>query len=375
MQHPNQHFIGRQDAREQLNTPALILNLDIMERNLSVLAEFCKQHDIAFRPHAKTHKSINIARLQVASGALGACCATIGEAETMAHAGIPGVLITSPVTTPAKLARLCALSAAGRDVMMVVDHIDNVALLSDMLGNAARPLGLLVDIDPGLHRTGAASAEQALAIAQQIDAAPNLEFRGIQCYGGHLQHIDKADQMKTGWDAQHAIMQGVVDALTAAGLKPDIISGGGTGSRHLDVDGLFNELQVGSFMVMDREYNDVWTNQGETPPFETALCVQASVVSANHEKFVTTDAGLKKFATDSGFPVLLNGAPAGSKYRFMGDEHGAVVFPEASDKLALGARVECIVPHCDPTINLYDAYHCFRGDTLIDIWPVDARGL
>ncbi|HUN51943.1 MAG TPA: alanine racemase, partial [Candidatus Sulfotelmatobacter sp.] len=234
----------------------------------------------------------------------------------------------------------------------------------------------LVDFDIGLHRTGAASVADAVALAKGIAAAPSLRFAGVQAYAGQLQHVaDYAEREKLARQ-QHARLAELIEALRRAGLPPPAISGGGTGTHDIDAGArVFTELQAGSYIFMDVDYDRIQLRPGANrQPFENALFVQTSVVSANAAGFVTTDAGLKRFATDGPKPVLATGAPAGATYRFQGDEHGAVVFAEAGQTLPLGAVLACVVPHCDPTVNLYDHYHCVRGDRLVDIWPVDARG-
>jgi len=166
----------------------------------------------------------------------------------------------------------------------------------------------------------------------------------------------------------------LVEALEATGLEPAIVTGAGTGTYEIDTElGLYTELQAGSYIFMDVEYADaaLWPDGGR--PFETALFVQTTVVSANHSGQATTDAGLKAFATDGPLPLIARGAPEGATYRFTGDEFGCITLPPG-EELALGTVVECMVPHCDPTVNLHNYYHCVRGDVLVDIWPIDARG-
>jgi D-serine deaminase-like pyridoxal phosphate-dependent protein len=161
----------------------------------------------------------------------------------------------------------------------------------------------------------------------------------------------------------------------AAGLTPPIVTGGGTGTHAIDAElGVYTELQVGSYVFMDRQYEVCALREDGAVPFETSLMVDARVISANHPRLVTVDAGLKAFATEAGDPPILAGAPEGSTYRFVGDEHGAVIPPEGATPPALGDRVTLAAPHCDPTVNLYEAFHVVRGDTLEAIWPVTARG-
>jgi D-serine deaminase-like pyridoxal phosphate-dependent protein len=371
---PDAHLIGRPGSRARLSTPALLLDLDALERNIAAMAAHCRDLGIALRPHAKTHKSVAISRLQVEAGALGICCATLAEAEVIAGAGVAGVLVTSPVVTAAKIERLMALNGRARGLMAVADDAGNLARLAKAAGGAGKTLKVLVDLDIGLARTGAAGVDDAVALARQAAEAPALEFMGLQAYAGHLQQIADLEERRQASARALAPLAELKERLTALGLEPRVVSGGGTGTHDIDpAAGLFSELQAGSYAVMDVQYNAVALKPAANP-FETALFVQTAVISANHPGFVTTDAGLKRFATDGPAPTIASGAPKGARYGFAGDEHGRVTFAAPGERLALGDLIECVTPHCDPTINLYDRYHCLRGDTLVDIWPVDARG-
>lgn len=358
-------------------TPVLVLDLDVLESNIAAMARNCRGTGIDLRPHAKTHKSVRIARLQLDAGAVGICCATIGEAEVMVRAGIPGVLITSPVVQPANIKRLVQLNENNPDLMCVVDHPDNVRAIAEAATAASTVLSLLVDVDVGLGRTGASTTADVVKLAKQIERTGGVEFAGVQGYAGHLQHIETfAARAELAADGI-AKMGELVRALTDAGLAPSIVSGGGTGTHDIDSHGgVFTELQAGSYAVMDVEYACIEWNPGDPTklPFGAALFVRTTVISNNAAGMVTTDAGLKRFATDGPRPRIARGAPEGSTYALTGDEHGCVVFSDASQSLPLGAALECIVPHCDPTVNLYDHFHCVRGDKLVAIWPVDARG-
>lgn len=370
----NAALVGQAGGRWRLATPALVLDLDRFEANLAHMAAFARQYAIALRPHTKSHKSVEIARRQISAGAVGICCATLGEAGTMAAAGIENILLTSPIAGPVKVARLAALHGVADGLMAVCDDGAVAGALDQAVAAEDTPLRLLVDVDIGHRRTGVRSAEAAVALAQQIAGAAHLEFAGVQAYGGHLQHL--ADPAKRSAAAREAAGQlgAVIDALDSAGLAPPIVTGAGTGTFEIDTEiGCYSELQVGSYVFMDVQYADaaLWSQAG--PPFAAALFVQTTVVSANMPGQVTTDAGLKAFATDGPPPLIARGAPAGATYRFTGDEFGCITLPAGAD-LPLGAVVECVVPHCDPTVNLYDCYHCVRGDDLVAIWPVDARG-
>ena len=366
------HLIGQQGGRAELNTPVLIIELDALDRNIARMAAFAEASSLSLRPHAKTHKSPDIARRQIAAGAIGICCAKLGEAEVLADAGITsGLHITSPVVSAPAIARLAALNLRTQSLMCVVDCPANVAALA---AASTKPLTVIIDIDPGIRRTGVASPEAAVALLEAIREQPTLHYAGVQYYCGMQQHIvgfadrtaamqDRADYLRT-----------VIAALTKAGGPPEIITGGGTGTHRIDASlGLFTELQVGSYVFMDTQYAvcDL-TGDGEDS-FETALMIDSRIVSANAQGMATLDAGFKAFSTDAEPPLLLSGAPEGSKYFFMGDEHGALLVP-SGEVPALAEIVTLAAPHCDPTVNLYDTYHVVQGDTLRALWPVAARG-
>ncbi len=369
------HLIGRQGSRKALNTPVLVIELDALSRNIARMAEFAAAHGLNLRPHAKTHKSPDIARLQIDAGAIGACCAKLGEAEALADGGVArGLHITSPVVSAPAIARLIALNARTEDLMVVVDSPLNVAAL----GEAAKgetPLQVIIDIDPGIHRTGAPSPEAAVAVFEAIRAEPALRYRGVQYYCGMQQHIEDFAQRKDAIVERTDYLRRVIAALTEAGGAPDIVTGGGTGTHVIDAElGAFTELQVGSYIFMDSQYLACdLVGEGRPAPFETALMIDARVVSANSPGLVTLDAGFKAFSTDADQPVPIAGAPAGALYRFMGDEHGALIVGDAKPP-ALADIVTLAAPHCDPTVNLYDTYHVVQGDTLRALWPVAGRG-
>ncbi|MFN2378401.1 MAG: DSD1 family PLP-dependent enzyme [Candidatus Binatia bacterium] len=362
-------------SRHRLVTPVLVLDLDALRTNIAAMAQHCRRVSVSLRPHAKTHKSLRIARMQMDAGAVGVCCATIGEAEVMAGGGIPGVLVTSPIVQPANIARLVKLAAAADGLLAVVDHPTNVRAIAEVAVAAGTTVALVVDYDIGLGRTGVSGVGAAVELARLLRDTPGVEFAGLQGYAGHLQHLEAFASRNDLAADKARQMADVVHALEAEGLRPAIVSGGGTGTHDIDHrSGVFTELQAGSYTVMDVEYAEVELGPtGSRPPFAAALFVRASVVSNNASGMVTTDAGLKRFATDGPKPRLVRGAPPGAVYGFTGDEHGCVVFTDSTQTLELGAAVECVVPHCDPTVNLYDVFHVVRGDDLVDIWPVDAR--
>jgi 3-hydroxy-D-aspartate aldolase len=378
---PNEPLIGKPGSRALLDTPALCIDLDAMERNIAAMAEFCRSKSVALRPHAKTHKSVNIAARQIAAGAIGICCATIGEAEVMAAGGVPGVLVTSPQVTPPKIARVIALNLAAADgVTVVVDHPQNVAELDAAARASGTTLNVLVDFSSGHHRTGAATEDDAIALAQAVEAAGGLRLTGLQAYYGNLQHVADRAARQAKVKRQHAVIAALAGRLRAAGLAVPVVTGAGTGTHDVDAEAkIFTELQAGSYVFMDVEYAEALRDGRNALPFETSLFVQTAVVSVASARvpggYVTTDAGLKCFATEGPKPEVMSGGPPGATYGYAGDEHGRLFFASGAGPVpALGERIELVTPHCDPTVNLHDFYHVIRGDTLVDIWPVDARG-
>jgi D-serine deaminase-like pyridoxal phosphate-dependent protein len=369
------HLIGRQGSRADLNTPALVLDVEALDRNIAAMAALVAAKGVGLRPHAKTHKSVDIAQRQRAAGARGVCCAKIGEAEVLAAGGISGILITSPVAAPRAVERLAALAGRADGLMAVVDHPAVAARLDAAVAEAGATLDVVIDIDPGIARTGVDSAEAAVALAGAIAALPNLRYRGVQFYCGSQQHIEDYAERRAAIVERTDYLTSVIAALADAGFAPDIVTGSGTGTHRIDLDlGVFTELQAGSYVFMDKQYNDCDLTGDGGAPFETALGVDARVVSANHSGLVTIDAGFKSLSTDGGVAVVRRGAPETAFFAFMGDEHAALIAPDIGTILAPGDPVTLTVPHCDPTVNLYDHYHVVAGDTLVDIWPVSARG-
>jgi len=368
-------LIGVAGSRWQLVTPALVLDLDLAAANFAVLKNALTAHGMGLRVNVKTHKCVAMAKWQIDLGASGVCCATLGEAAAMVSAQVPGVLVATPMTTATKIRHLMAL-AARAEITVAVDDPGNVRALSAAASAAGVELGVLVDVDPGSKRTGVASDDAAVALVEQVASARGLRYRGLQCYAGFVQHIENLVEREQKNTAVLRRLTVLIERLRVAGLAPQIVSGGGTGTYDLDTAaGVFTETQAGSFMFMDVQYLDVWERDGLRSPFEPAMFVQTAVHSASHQGVVTTDAGSKRFATDGGRVTVATRLPVSIEYKFHGDEHGKIFFADGVNHLAVGDRVDCVLPHCDPSINLYDRIHCVRGDTLVDVWPIEARGL
>lgn len=363
-------LIGQPGSRELIPTPAAVLDLDAFERNVAKMADRAKAAGLALRPHAKSHKCAAIARRQIEAGAVGICCAKLAEAEAMAAAGIGAILVTSPIAGAAPAARAAALALEVADFRIVIDHPDGAA---ELAAASQGPIQVLIDVDPGMGRSGVHDAAQALEVWRAIAAQPNLKLLGVQCYGGNWQHIEGANARAAAVADGMAYLSGVITTLRDAGAPIGVVTGGGTGSFAADAaQGVMTEVQPGSYAFMDRDYRDAL---GVDPDgaFEHALTVAATVISANHPQWVTVDAGLKAFATDRALPIALTRKFADCAYRFFGDEHGRLMRPEGQD-VTRGERVDFMPPHVDPTLDRYDVIHFVRGDVLVGIAPIEARG-
>jgi D-serine deaminase-like pyridoxal phosphate-dependent protein len=349
-----------------------------LDQNIRRMAELARVEGVGLRPHVKSHKSAFVARRQLDAGATGLACAKLSEAEALVaglardgHDRRVSILLTSPLVGPdaahraADLARRC-------DLLVAVDHPDGVDELARAVATEGTGATVICDVDVGLARTGVVDETHALAVAERALAADGLDFGGVQGYGGHLQHIAGRAERR---DANLAAMQRldrIVDALVAAGLLVALVTGGGTGTAGLDLEaGRLNELQPGSYVFMDREYADALGDDPEGR-YEQSLTIETTVVSANQDGFVTVDAGLKSMATDAGAPRVL-WPEGGGDYHFFGDEHGLVTHDPAHP-LRRGQRVALVPPHCDPTVDRYDHLWLVRGDSVIGLAEVTARG-
>jgi 3-hydroxy-D-aspartate aldolase len=348
-------------SKPQIPTPALLLDLDAFEANLSLMAERVRQSGKHLRPHAKAHKCVEIARRQIAAGAIGVCVATVAEAELMSGAGITGLLLTSPLADPLKMARVIATGA-----MVVVDHATQVDWYNAAARSAGRTVDVLIDLDVGDHRTGARSTDQAIEIAKMIKPASHLRFRGLQGYsisGSHTMGIEERRQVS---ESAFRCAIATRDALSHLGFgaldkDTEILTGGSTGTWDIDTQLLeVTEIQAGSYVLMDLAYGKLGL------PFRHALTVLTTVISANHDGFVTVDGGYKAFSTDRGYGPEAVDLP-GSTYRWGGDEFGYLDCPA---RPKLGDKIEFIPPHCDPTVNLYDRIYVHRGEAVEATWPI-----
>lgn len=372
---PNADLIGRPGSRYELATPCLVLDQAGLHHNIATATAWTKSKAIALRPHAKSHKCSHIASLQIAAGATGICVATVGEAEALAAAGIGNILITSTVTQPSKFQRIAGLVAQGTTLAVVVDDALIVEELATVCARRGVRLDVLVDVDLGRKRNGVATLEQALSVAAAIARQPSLRLVGLQTYASHISHVADYGARLGSSRVAAAQIQQIVSGLQAAGHSIGVVTGGSTGTVFIDPDlGCYGELQCGSYAFSDVEYNGVDLDGLQTAAFEASLFVRVSVIGRNVEGRVTCDGGNKHFSAKGTLPSFLAPPAEGATYTPDSDEHGIIHLPKGAEQPLLGCGFELIVPHCDPTVNLYSHYHVVSGDTLVDIWPIEARG-
>jgi D-serine deaminase-like pyridoxal phosphate-dependent protein len=361
------------DTVEQIDTPALIVDLDALEANIRKMSAFAAASGLRLRPHAKTHKCAAIARMQMAAGAVGICCQKVSEAEALARAGVTDILVSNEVVGRQKLDRLAALSKWIR-VAVCADHPAQVDEIDAAAARFDTTIRVLVEVDIGGGRCGTQPGKDAVTLAKRIAAAPNLAFAGLQAYHGPAQHR-RSHSERTGLIADAGrLLRDTVDMLAATGLQCDIIGGAGTGTFAQEAaSGVWNELQVGSYVFMDRDYA---LNLDETgapvSAFRHSLTIKTTVLSVPASGKIITDAGLKAYSTDSGLPSLLD-FPAGKVVK-AADEHTTIEIAQGEPTPELGSALRLIPGHCDPTVNLHDWIIGVRGNRVACIWPVDARG-
>ncbi|MBI3041831.1 MAG: DSD1 family PLP-dependent enzyme [Betaproteobacteria bacterium] len=354
-----------------VDTPALLLDLDAFERNLDRMDASLAGKRINIRPHAKSHKCSEIALRQLARGAVGVCCQKVSEAEAMVEGGVPDVLVANEVVGAPKLRRLAALAKRAR-VAVCADDAGNVAALDEAARAAGVMLDVLVEVNVGANRCGVEPGEPAAALAHAIARSKSLRFAGLQAYQGAAQHLRKAEERRAAIEAACAKVRRTTERLAQAGIACDKVTGAGTGTYLFEaVSGVYHELQAGSYIFMDVDYskND-WTESG-IPRFEHSLFVWATVMSRPAADRAVVDAGLKASSVDSGMPKVAE--VGGAEYIKASDEHGVLKL-DATARLAVGDKLKLIPGHCDPTVNLYDHYVCVRGGKVEAIWPITARG-
>jgi D-serine deaminase-like pyridoxal phosphate-dependent protein len=360
---------------EDVDTPALLLDLDAFERNMDRMAKALEETSMKIRPHSKSHKCAIIGLEQMARGAVGICCQKVGEAEAMVAGGVHNILISNQIVGRSKLLRLAALTKQADWIGVCADHPDNVEQLSEAAAAMGTVINVLVEIDIGAARCGVGVGQPAIDLAKKIDFATNLNFAGLQAYQGRAQHVRSYGERQQTAQAGIALTKETVDGLKAVGLDCEIVGGAGTGTFQFETaGGVHNELQAGSYVFMDADYGKNLNREGGFfDDFENSLFVYATVMSTPTEDRALVDAGLKALAMDSGPPVVADMPEV--EFGRASDEHGILDIAKTNQRVQLGDKLKLIPGHCDPTVNMYDWYVGYRGDRVEALWPIVARGM
>lgn len=371
---------GRVEAgisKWDLDTPCLCVDLDRLEGNLDRMQTTVVRNGIASRPHAKTHKCPAVARLQIAAGSVGICTAKVSEAEVMFEHGVEQILLTTVNVSPRKIRRAMYLRKWCGGFVQAVDTAANARDLSDAAAEAGVIADVTVDVDPGGHRTGVPPGDPALELARLVDTLPGLRLRGLLCYDGGSQHVTGFAERRRRALANLEAAADTAERMKRSGLDTGIFSGGGTGTYNIDHEtpGM-TDVQVGSYVFMDAQYLGIG---GADDPevysdFAPALTVLTTVLNDRYEGRATTDAGAKANTVNRPWPIVAG--ETGMSYTSGSDEFGTIRYEEdASRTYRVGDKLELIVSHCDPVVNLYDQLYGVRGDRVEAVWPVAARGM
>ena len=350
-------------AVSQIETPALLLDMDALEHNIREMSEFFKGKSAKLRPHFKTDKCPRISHMQINAGAKGITCSKLGEAEVLAAAGIHDILIANQIVSEEKLLRAAGLARSGVYLTMLADNAENILAVSKAAKACESEIHLLVEMDVGMGRCGVATAEEALELARLIVNTDGVVFEGIQAYEGHLGHNPSEAERRAGVNKMIEKVSGAVSLLKSNGIAVKEISGGGTGTYNITGDsGIWTEIQAGSYLFMDLEYQKLGLK------FEQALTVLTTVIH-KRDGFAVTDAGVKTCGSDQGLPQI-KGYPGISVT--LNEEHGRLA--DTQNELRLGQKIEYLPGHCCTTVNLNEEYHCVRDGYLEAVWPIPGRG-
>ena len=358
---------------DEIDTPALIIDLDAFEYNLDTMASLLAPTGAKLRAHAKTHKSPVIANLQIARGAVGNCTQKVGEAEALAWGGVPNILVSNEIVGVSKLARLCALSRIAK-VAVCADDPAQVSAIEAAAEHAGIRMTVLVEIDVGAGRCGVQPGPDAVALAQRIAGSKHLIFGGLQAYHGSAQHKRTPEERRKLIGGAIDASRRTVEQLRQQGLDCAIVGGAGTGTFEIEShSGVYNEMQAGSYVFMDADYARNLDEAGAPiSTFKHSLFVLATVMSQSQPGVAVVDAGHKAVSVDSGLPLVWQRP----EIRYVGasDEHGKMTFGAETTAPKLGEKLRLVPGHCDPTVDRYDWYVGVRGGRVECLWPVAARG-
>ncbi len=367
--------IARKDFRgmtkDVLPTPCMVVDIDLFEKNIKTMADYAKKAPINLRPHVKVHKSVDVAKRQMATGAIGITAATIAESELMSRGGITGVLWTKQPGSRNNLLRAIALTKKDPTFMFVVDDMRVADWVEEAAGAAKVKARVAASVFAGLTRQGIANGQPALELAQKLHSSKNIQFEGFMAYSGYASHTKgfAARRKKSQED-----LSGVNETMLLAkkaGLPVNIVSGGSTGTYNMDREFGLTELECGSYVFMDSLYKKVGgqSNDTEYTDFESSLSVLVTVDSKHHARQVSTDYGNKALAkptdTVKGMPWL--------EVSTQGAEYGLLTWKDGGGEIKVGDRVEIYCSNLDMSTNCYDRYYIAKGNDIVDVWPIMGR--
>ncbi|MBD3183915.1 DSD1 family PLP-dependent enzyme [Candidatus Poribacteria bacterium] len=352
--------------KDELDTPVLLIDMDIMESNIAKMARYFRTVNADLRPHTKTHKTPILAHKQIEAGAVGITCAKLGEAEVMAAAGIKNILIANQIVTGQKISRLVNLARYAH-IMVAVDHEENIENLSRAAQQKGVKLQVLVEVNTGMNRCGVSAGESALKLAQKLDKAKNLDFTGLQGYEGHAVAIPDFDERKSAAEKALSLLAETKEILEKNGLQVNTVSGGGTGTYNISGQHpVMTEIQAGSYIFMDSYYRKVLKD------FDCALTILTTVISRPNRDMVILDAGMKTVTKEFGLPEVKD--IKGAELTGLSEEHGKLDLSKSNLELKPGDKIEIIPSHGCTTINLHDDYYAIRDGKLEAVWNIAARG-
>ncbi len=360
------------DHLSSVDTPALLLDLDAFERNLRRLPETIAGRGVRIRPHAKSHKCPEIALRQIALGAVGACCQKVSEAEALVRGGVHDVVIVNEVVGAPKLARLATLAQTAT-IGVCADDRANVRDIADAAKDAGSEVDVLVEVNVGGDRCGVDPGPDVVDLAQRISDSAHLRFAGLHAYHGSAQHVRGFDERRAAIAAAVDKVRASLALLDAAGLRAEVVTGAGTGTYLFEADsGVYNEIQPGSYVFMDADYGRNIGRDGRPERvFQQSLFILTTVMSRARPGRAVVDVGLKAHSVDSGMPLVAD--VPGARYTRPSDEHGVIEL-DGPGTVTLGQKIRLVPGHCDPTVNLYDWFVCYRGERVEGLWPITARG-
>ena len=352
-------------TKEEMETPALLIDLDFLEYNIATMAKFINNKKAKLRPHFKTHKCPTISHKQINAGAKGITCAKLGEAETLVLAGIKDVLIANTIVQPSKIMRLASLAHGDAKISVAADNQQNISFLSEAATTVGSTIHVLVEVDIGMERCGVNTPEEVLLLARKILEASGLVFEGIQAYEGHLVYNTDIEARRQGVRKGADKLNKIKAFIENNGISANQVSGGGTGTYNITGnDMIWTEIQAGSYIFMDTIYERLGLD------FKNALSILATVIH-KRSGMAVTDAGLKVCSTEQG-PPRIKKYPHLKFHDELSEEHGTIIDPR--DELTYLKKIEYIPSHCCTTVNLHDHFYCMRNGYLESVWPISARG-